>query len=68
MDEDNDDQWLYGEETSTEKPSTNDETNDRSETDIFAEKEPEIFIEPPVSEEESNVRVSRVKYTFFCFH
>ncbi|XP_065211275.1 pre-mRNA 3'-end-processing factor FIP1 isoform X2 [Planococcus citri] len=55
MEEDNDDQWLYGEDSTAERPAGNDESTDKPEPDVFSEKEHEAFINPPESEEESAV-------------
>lgn len=55
MEEDNDDQWLYGEDSTTEKPAGNDESTDRIETDVFSEKGNEAFINPPDTTDENTV-------------
>lgn len=56
MEEDNDDQWLYGEDSTTEKPAGNDESTDKPEQDGFSEKEPESFINPPEVADDNTVR------------
>ena len=56
MEEDNDDQWLYGEDSATEKPPGNDESIDKPEPDVFSEKDHETFINPPEEVDDNTVR------------
>lgn len=48
MEDDNDDQWLYGED-SNEKSAIGEDTFDKPpETDVFSEKGNEAFVNPSV--------------------